>query len=149
MKNLRVIDRDERDVVYTNIREIINKENSTLVSVTPSNETQPPAPAITSKNEKPIPEFLQKFYTIDDDVQSAAEKPCELQRYLDVVVAKPSGNFNMDEWWYENRKEYPDLFKIFLKRDFSTAGMIVNDRRSVILPTNVENIIIARNRFCK
>ena len=67
-------------------------------------------------------------------------------------------NTNVLNWWKENKKSYPNLFKLaktFLhipatsvpsERIFSLAGYIVCDRRSKILATNVnKSIFLKRN----
>lgn len=162
MKKLPIVDENDRKLMYDKIQSIVDesvKEQELFTITVSQSESQPVPSTSTNPNIAKIPEFLQNFYLFEQG--SVAEKPSELKRYLDLAVPIPSTKFDIDEWWWKNRNEYPELFKLFLRvscipatsasseRDWSTAGMIVNDRRSVILPKNVQNIIIARNRFTK
>lgn len=93
-------------------------------------------------------------YKCFDDANSMIEQNSELQRYLKHVIVR---DIDPKIWWPENGKLYPSLFKIFLKlspipatsgsseRSFSHAGNIITDKRSVILPDNVNNLVVARN----
>lgn len=158
MKQLPIINSNERELIYTKIQEVIDDRE--LISVTvPQSEIQPVPSTSTNSETAKIPVFMQNFYASNEP--AVAERPSELRRYLNLAVSVPSTKFNADEWWWQHKNEFPQLFKLFLKvssipatsasseRDFSIAGLIVDDRRSLILPKNVQNIIIARNRLEK
>lgn len=98
--------------------------------------------------------FLDGFISLDTESETICES--ELTRYLNHPI---TCNVDTKDWWCENAEKYPSLFRIFLKlscvpatsasseRDFSIAGNIVTDKRSLILPDNVNNLIVMRNRL--
>lgn len=160
MRKLPIISPNDRELVYDEIQRIIDDSVEELVNVTVSPRAAQAVPSIsTNPQMAKIPEFLQNFYTFNEE--SVAEKPSELRCYLDSAIPMPSTIFDADDWWWRNKNEYPRLFNLFLRvscipatsasseRDFSVAGLLVDERRSLILPKNVQNIIIARNRFKK
>ena len=72
------------------------------------------------------------------------------------MSATQKRNTNVLNWWKENQKSYPNLFKLakaYLhipatsvpsERIFSLAGYIVRDRRSRILADNVNKAIFLK-----
>lgn len=92
----------------------------------------------------------------------SAEKPHndEFQRYLNLQLP-PSNPYELDlvDWWFKNRDIYPKLFRLFInfagisasssqsERSFSTAGIIIEARRSCLLPDSVQDLILARNKY--
>lgn len=159
MKKMPIVDFVERQTIYSEIEstvdEMIRKEAQenpttqsttqtiTLISTSTLNEVQ-----------RAVPSFLQSFMQFDQPIEPA--ELSEVQKYLQVQVT-PTVTFDPNDWWWENRNVFPHLFKIYVRissipatsasseRDFSLAGLIINDRRSVILPANVNNLIVARN----
>lgn len=83
----------------------------------------------------------------------------EFAKYLIEKVQIMKSSLDLRCWWYENRDRFPSLFKLFMKistipassapseRTFSTAGQIITDRRSALLPNSVSNIMICRNIY--
>lgn len=100
--------------------------------------------------------IFDAFISIDD-VEEAV--PTELERYLSKPVSSVNTPFDLESWWWQHRNEYPNLFNMYVRlscipatsasseRDFSIAGCIVTDRRSRILPENVNDLIVARNNM--
>lgn len=84
----------------------------------------------------------------------------ELKGYIEEPVVQHAA-FNLKKWWFEHKDQFPTLFKFFVKnssvpatsasseRSFSTSGMIITSRRAKILPSNVNDMILARNVFHK
>lgn len=76
----------------------------------------------------------------------------EIDAYLKETVEQE--NFNLLKWWYERRKKYPRLYKIFREiysvpissapseRVFSCVGNIITDKRSNISAKRVEALLI-------
>lgn len=97
--------------------------------------------------------FLENFVSFDQCGSTEPQKS-ELTQYLKHPI---TCNVDILKWWGENAKTYPRLFQMFQKfscipgssssseRTFSTTGGIVTEKRSSILPKNVDNLIIARN----
>lgn len=99
--------------------------------------------------------FLENFVSFDD-FGSAQPQQTEFSQYVNHPI---TCSVDVVNWWNEHATIYPRLFKIFMKlscipgssgsseRTFSLAGNIVTDKRSLILPENVDNLIVARNAF--
>lgn len=75
----------------------------------------------------------------------------EVQQYLNSFVVVPeNGKVDLCKYWYENRDLYPGLYKLSLKylcvpaasataeSKFSLAGMVVNEKRTLLGPSVVE-----------
>lgn len=104
------------------------------------------------------PASLDELIDSDDDVE--INSPCsqEFNRYLSQKVQEVS---DLRAWWFENRKQFPHLFKLFLniscipassapaQRTFSTAGAIITDRRSALLLKSVSSIMLVRHLYQK
>lgn len=93
--------------------------------------------------------FLDEFISIDDTANMQLES--EVSKYSKhTILTKVDPTI----WWIENKTTYPRLYKLFKRlscipasseREFSTAGNIITDKRSLILPNNVNDILVARN----
>lgn len=81
----------------------------------------------------------------------------ELQTYLlEPIEVK---DFELLDWWRVNKKRFPRLHKLFVKcacipatssiceSEFSYTGMVITDRRSRLLPDNVNNLMVVRNEI--
>lgn len=81
----------------------------------------------------------------------------ELQLYIREEVIRIGSSFDISQWWQLNKSKFPILFKIYIKyfyvpasssvceSEFSYTGLVVTDRRSRILPENVNDLMVARN----
>lgn len=142
-KKLPAISESERAEVYGEINEWIGIRESDTNHNT-----------VEKRTRTPTNPFFQSFYCVDDDEDDALPLT-EFENYLKHRVTAQQSNIT--DWWNEHREQYPKLFLLFAKissipassasseRVFSKAGLVVSDRRSTILPANVNNIIIARN----
>lgn len=102
------------------------------------------------------PSFMNAFMSFDDSGELLPPES-ELERYLKHPVRK--SDCDTKKWWSENSEVYPSLFRLFRKfscvpatsagseRTFSTTGNIITDKRSVILPSNVNDIVVVRNNL--
>lgn len=86
--------------------------------------------------------------------EEITEPDTEVMKY----IKEPVHTFtDVNKWWCEHAKVFPNLFRLFVKlscvpatsasseRTFSTAGNVITDKRSLLLPENVNNIILVRN----
>lgn len=161
LKKLVFLDSMERSQFYQKIEDYIaneypsqnvdesNRCDPLSNSQTPLSNSQPPVSDTTSKRDG----FMNQFKCFDNS-DCLENQNTELQKYLKHIVVR---DVDPKIWWPENIKLYPTLFKIFLKlspvpatsasseRSFSHAGNIITDKRSVILPDNVNNLVVARN----
>lgn len=99
-------------------------------------------------------EAMLDIFCAFDDVSFTSES--EVSKYLKHPI---KSRVDPVHWWIENHEMYPNLFMLFLKvscvtatsasseRVFSTTGNIVTDKRSLILPMNVNNIVVVRSSF--
>lgn len=82
----------------------------------------------------------------------------ELREYINYPIGISDG-FDLLDWWANKRNIFPRLHRIFVKysnipatssvceREFSYTGMVITDRRSRLLPKNVNDLMVARNNF--
>lgn len=146
MKRLRKMSESEREETYSNIDDIIKRNQA----------QKPPQEPITKRNQNKrssLNDFIDSEDDDNDGIYSA-----ELSGYL-RHVHKFDEKMTLRGWWFENRNRYPELFKLFLKisstpassapseRTFSINGRIINDRRTALLPKSVSQISICRNLY--
>lgn len=99
--------------------------------------------------------FMDKFMSLDGlDCENTEES--ELTLYLKHRITSKVDIF---KWWTDHALVYPRLFQLFLKfscipgssasseRVFSHSGGIISEKRSLLLPENVDNLIVARNAW--
>ena len=103
-----------------------------------------------SKAEKRLLNFVDDIVKVNKSSQSPAEKArAEVRRYTEE---EPSAERPL-EWWKINHTRYPYLSSLAKKylaipatsvpaeRAFSIAGHIVNQKRSCLLPENVNKLV--------
>lgn len=84
----------------------------------------------------------------------------EVQQYLNSYVVVPeSGKIDVCQYWFENRELFPALYKLSLKylcvpassataeSKFSLAGFLINEKRVLMRPTVVDNILVLKSIF--
>jgi hypothetical protein len=81
----------------------------------------------------------------------------ELDRYLLLQLDKNKEAIEALEFWEQQQRQYPFLSRyarcIFsipatttnVEREFSTAGFILNERRTSLQPDKLENILLVRS----
>lgn len=153
-KKLPVIQERERKQLYRQIEELVQQENPDECTPDENSyaETQENINLLTEK----VDPFLRTFCSFDFN-SNEQNQTTELVKYLKAPVT--SYNQDPTQWWNDNRNEFPKLYKLYAaiscipassasaERVFSRAGLIVTNRRSTILPENVNNLIIACNKF--
>lgn len=142
MKKLSIIPLKERLQLHSDIELYINKHF--VPEILNLDQTSDGIPLRDQ-------DFLEVFEALDEDEGTFNS---ELSRYLSQSITT---QVDIEKWWYEHSTVFPNMFRMFLKlscvpattgsseRNFSTSGNIVTDKRSVILPNNVNNLIVARN----
>lgn len=67
--------------------------------------------------------------------------------------------FNVRDWWKEHRSIFPNLFKLYLRissntatstpseRAFSATSCTLDSRRSSLLPSTMNSLMVARNLY--
>lgn len=110
----------------------------------------------TVSNEQTGSSFLDAFISFDDS-NEILRKDSEVERYIKHPITRC--DTDSVKWWIEHSKMYPKLYKIFKnfscvpatsagsERSFSLTGNIVTDKRSVLLPSNVNSIVVVRNNL--
>lgn len=152
LKNIALATEDERNDVYGMIDDFVWKSE-------PFHETME-----SNLNEKPkhyeSEDVFEEFIGNANVETSQSDKTKELQNYL--LINMPSSNpyeFDLCGWWHENRLTFPKLYHLFLskagitassapsERKFSETGIILQARRSNLLPETVSNMVLARNKL--
>lgn len=146
MKKLSMIPFAHRLKLYNEIESFIS-ENITFGTSEMNAVLQTPDNIEKNNN------FLESFISFDDDVIGSDS---ELMRYINSPI---TCQIDVGKWWFEHSSVFPKLYRMFLKiscipatsasseRCFSTSGNIFTDKRSMIMPNNVNNLIIVRNKL--
>lgn len=84
----------------------------------------------------------------------------EVQQYINsFIVVSPAGTIDLCKFWHDNRKVYPNLYKLSLKylcvpassasaeSKFSLGGFVVNDKRVRLNPSVVNDILVLKSVF--
>uniref|UniRef100_A0A3B1J960 HAT C-terminal dimerisation domain-containing protein n=1 Tax=Astyanax mexicanus TaxID=7994 RepID=A0A3B1J960_ASTMX len=106
-----------------------------------------------SKNDEPQPPAKRDKGSMAKDGTTTAES--EINDYLSVKLdtTEESGSHQVLQWWKNHRLEFPSLSKLARhvlcipassapsERAFSVCGRILEERRSVLKPSTVSNIL--------
>lgn len=140
MKKLNVLSTCDRLLFHDEIERYILKHFPSEVEINVTNEE-------SYRNER----IAESFIAFDDDGNTDSE----MMRYIHHPI---QSEVNLKKWWFENSNTYPTLFKLFMKlscipattasseRAFSAGGNIITNKRSMILPKHVNNLIVLRNK---
>lgn len=154
MKKLHIISTAERKQLYDEVNNYIQSKSTPINDIV---ENTIIVQNLSENSSKLNGQNLLDSFIHLDSFDDVAIVDTELERYLKHPIS--TNITNISDWWIANQSKYPNLFKLYLKvscvpattasseRDFSTAGYIVNDKRSTILPNNVNDLIVARNSF--
>ena len=125
-----------------------------------------------SKKQKTEKSILDQYEDLSDDESDLSEKPDdninsnvtdhkptkadELTKYLEMYIDKTRLSQNPLEFWEENRTVYPILARVARKvhcipatsaaveRQFSGAGVVLNERRTSLDPEHLDNTLFIR-----
>lgn len=148
LKNIAMASSSEKDQIYGEIDREIRKF--------------PPLEPLQCENQTQESDILDEFMGSyeSQDGNNLTDYTEELRNYLALKI--PPSNpyeFNLLDWWFENRHTYRNLFRLFIskagicassasaERSFSTTGIIIEARRSCLLPDTVQNLVLARNKY--
>lgn len=151
LKNIAMIETDERNRIYDAINDEIRKFGANSTADDVNEQTQTPS----NVNQSILDEFMGAF---EESSQSNDNRMKELQDYLNVKI-QPMDPYEFDllGWWFGNRNSFPTLFRYFIslagisassspsERKFSETGIILTARRSSLLPDTVSDLVLARN----
>lgn len=157
MRKLPNIDAYERECVYEQmeamIKDFSGSDEKTEV------DSAPPVVQVTKKTPNTALSAFFEPDLVEQGYNGSENKPTELQSYLNLQIKVNPDNFDIKKWWFDNKHDFPNLARMFSRysctpassapseRNFSEAGLIITNRRSNLLPTNVSNLIIARNIY--
>lgn len=156
LKNIAIASPEERDELYSNI----DKELRKLAPDTMDSGDMIGAELV---NQDILDDFAGSYSFGDTQCQLNMQNYTEeFKRYLlDKIPMSNPFKFDLLGWWFENRRRYKNLFRLFLtkagisasssasERSFSTTGIILEARRSCLIPETVQNLILARNKYLK
>ncbi len=92
-----------------------------------------------------------------EDFEIRGKKPDELDRYLNFEFDKSKVDGNPLVFWKEHQDKFPHLARYArcihsipatsasVERQFSGAGLVINERRTNINPEQLENILLIRS----
>ncbi|CAF3210964.1 unnamed protein product [Rotaria sp. Silwood2] len=113
---------------------------------------------ITTKRDRNSSFDHEAVQEHDDDLDSTMPPGIdELQRYLALQIDKTSLRQNPLDFWRENQLSFPRLSKLArrihsipatiatVERQFSGAGVVINERRTNLKPSQVDNILFIRS----
>jgi hypothetical protein len=157
----------ERDETHIYVRD----EMTRIINKSKQQQQQQDDESPQAKKQKVQYSILQQ-YQDDDDVSQKIDqdsslgsedfgyKPSpsdELSRYLAMDIDKNKLSSNPLDFWREHHVLYPVLSKLArqihcipassaaVERCFSSAGFIVNERRTALNPEQLDNIIVVRS----
>lgn len=147
MKKLKFIDSRSRFQLHCEIEDHIKNhfEDNGATQIMP-NVSSTEEVEQTDQNSNIFEDY------VSFDVDSTNDS--EVEQYLQHPVLQ---EVDATAWWITNKLKYPNLYKMFKalscipatsassERDFSVAGNIITDKRSMLLPENVNDLIVARN----
>lgn len=160
LKNANIL-RDETERLIADIRrEMVSVDINVDVE---GDDDDDEIPVSLLKRRKLSPNELQERDNIVDEFFFADlnDKPNdELQNYLDSPVIIPhGGQIDLCQWWFQNRKLYPALYKLALKylcvpassataeSKFSFGGLVVSERRGSLNPVSVDDLLVLKSAF--
>lgn len=154
LKNLSKMSANEKDNAYRIVDKLVKEMEPEIIP-----RLEPPQ-KIFKQN------YLNEFCALQEDNSSEenTQNPStfvdiyspELRKYLSMNI-KINDEFDLASWWLEQKEQFPFLFKIFMKyssipatssvveSEFSYTGLVINDRRTRLLPENVNELMVARN----
>lgn len=88
------------------------------------------------------------------DLNDVGNDATEIDSYMNHPIPSHTDSVT---WWRSNFQSYPNLYRLFKElscipatsasseREFSLSGNIITDKRSMLLPGNVNDLIVSRN----
>lgn len=164
-RKLKDCTKTEREQTYSYIRKCM-KELEREDKKKQQQDREPP-----QKKRKHIQSFLQQFeddsdyeQTVDEvdgdeneDCSTNLPKVDELARYSAMEIDKSTLTNNPLDFWRMNQNEFPLLSRVArqlhsipassaaVERQFSGAGLVINERRTSLHPDQVDNILFIRS----
>lgn len=151
MKKLKKLPTATREATFKKIDELINLHPSKIDE--------------KKNKQRKSKTLFDSFADSDEDetTNGAQGIYCqELEQYLNAPIPNDddcNDSTSLRQWWFKQRLQFPNLFKLFMKisaipassapseRCFSVTGQIISEKRSCILPENVSNIMMCRNLY--
>ncbi|CAF1516085.1 unnamed protein product [Adineta ricciae] len=164
-RQLRGCSNEERNQACDYIREemskiIRNDQFNDISIVEPTTKKQKIGKSILEEYEDISEnEFEMEENDEVSDFDVTGTKPLksdELNKYLDMYIDKGNLSQNPLDFWRDNRVHYPILARVARKihcisatssaveRQFSSAGFILNERRTSLDPEHIDNILCIR-----
>ena len=146
---LKFLSDSQRSLVYAVIKE---KVAEMLPETAESEETTGTTEDVPKKEESAM-----VFLLANDSEGTIGQHDEELERYLREPSIKEGEKCLL--WWSRNVHNYPILSKVAKRylcipatsvpaeRVFSTAGLIINEKRSSLLPQNADMLIFLNKTF--
>ena len=147
-KNLKFLSETSREEVKIDLKldvDVLSRTESSATSLEP--------PPKKSKGEHKLMEFIGEMVGSNEEGESLTS----LEDQLDIEISRYMGEEHTHQppllWWNSCKGRYPLLVQLAKKylaipatsvpceRVFSAAGHVVNEKRSCLLPTNVNMLV--------
>ena len=123
----------------------------------PAAPAPPPPPAKRARQERD--DLADVEDSTDEDVQPVDEVTAYIEFKLSKQDKDKDGNFDVLSWWEKHASEFPNLSQIARailaipassaasERDFSTAGFVIQERRTQLNPETVDDILFLHSNL--
>lgn len=149
-KSLNHIKPEERDQAFEYARNAVIQHHRRYEDADEAEPTSQPSSTVT--NSTVLDSLFGEIFTQNSDTRGVED---EVQQELTSYQAVPALNINDNplDWWAANQPKFPHIAKLTKsiltvqatsvpsERVFSTAGDVVSEKRSRLLPEHVNSII--------
>ena len=83
-----------------------------------------------------------------DGVSSRGKKADELNRYINMELEKTTLDSNPLSFWKQQQNKFPHSIaatSASVERQFSGAGLVIQERRTSLNPEQLDNILLIRS----
>ena len=151
-RKLRMLSTEDRIAVYSNVQELISHMPIDNTTQQASTSTATPTASTEQPRKKRLKTVFHEWADLDDHIQTSDE-------FSIYMSLKYMANDDILQWWKDNSHILPKLSilarKIFAipassassERCFSSAGFLIQERRSSLKPEIVDAILFLHNNM--
>ena len=155
-RKLRMLSAEEKTIVFENVKGLISHIQNTTHQSTSTSTASPSTSTESTSEEQPPEKRLRTTFSEWADSDGEIEESCDFTLYMSL---KYTANEDILQWWKNNAQILPQLSiiakQIFAvpassapsERCFSSAGFIIQERRSCLKPEIVDAILFLHNNM--
>lgn len=149
LKKLRMFTEEKNEIMAA-----IRKEFEMIEKQEEKHQERPSQSETIDAGAKRAKNLVDAFF--DGEIDSIANN--EIDKYVNApLVLNENMELEVCLWWHMNREKFPILYKMSKKylcvpassstseRKFSFAKFLVNEKRSRLLPTTVNNVLVLKD----